>query len=141
MCWIKFSTLSIFHTLKETKKWPSSIPRKGDDELKDQGRKCLSKFFQKTLKEQNFIDASTFREPRLLIKKIFSSTNIPSTFRGCKKKICCKWNSEVNWMKYDYNEKVFAFCYTEYLVRTTRSKRLNIDLINLLNWLRCELLS
>lgn len=103
--------------------------------------KMSFKFFQKTLKEQNFIDASTFREPRLLIKKIFSSTNIPSTFRGCKKKICCKWNSEVNWMKYDYNEKVFAFCYTEYLVRTTRSKRLNIDLINLLNWLRCELLS
>lgn len=44
------------------------------------------KHFQKTLKEQNFIDASTFRKPRLLIKKIFSSTNIPSTFRGCKTK-------------------------------------------------------
>lgn len=137
MCWIKFSILSIFHTLKETKKmatqrrWWTKRSR----------TKMSFKFFQKTLKEQNFIDASTFREPRLLIKKIFSSTNIPSTFRGCKKKICCKWNSEVNWMKYDYNEKVFAFCYTEYLVRTTRSKRLNIDLINLLNWLRCELLS
>lgn len=136
MCWIKFSTLSIYHTLKETKKWPTWRWW-----TKRSRAKMSFNFFQKTLKEQNFIDASTFREPRLLIKKIFSSTNIPSTFRGCKKKICCKWNSEVNWMKYDYNEKVFAFCYTEYLVRTTRSKRLNIDLINLLNWLRCELLS
>lgn len=44
-------------------------------------------------------------------------------------------------MKYDYNEKVFVFCYMEYFVRIIRSKCLNIDLINLFNWLRCELFS
>ena len=60
------------------------------------------------LKMQNFIDAGSLWKLPLLIKKIFSSTDMPSPLGGCKKKVRCKWNSGVNWMKYDYNEKVFA---------------------------------